>query len=354
MINSELYDYFDSLLGCKDSLNNRSLAELYDLRKNLTDLVYNESNGYIFKRAFYKCCLFMLGTQAGCLFVNDSNMKTQLWWTCNLFYGFWNAYSIYSLNKDELRKLLVKNSKEMLIFINELIKVKIKNWSEEEMQKSKEYRDNKKFFEQFGIKIRLLEKRIKFLVNNKEEYQNMLASALNNYNKMIARENKIGANKFLSTELKRIRDLLDKEIYYGQEDLYILFINRLEEFKNRILVDSNIIECFKEYQGEMLAFNWINEEDKGWRNHLIVKAFEITVDLSDIVNRSILVELLDENLVSRAINLWEEKMDFDLEFDFRTYIKKDNYFDNKEYLIALIDMYYIFKEASYARRLDKI
>lgn len=347
----ELYKYFGILFEEKNKLVYRSVAELEDLRKTLDVLVYNESDIYIFKKAFYKCCLFLIGTQWVCAY----NAEKEIALATNAVYFLWNAYKIHVFRKKEFRKEFVNKGRELLAFIDELIQSKRINWSEEEAQKCEEYKRQKDFFEKFGITIRLLEKRVMCLVNNKNLYRDMINNALIKYKRFINNGYELEADYSLDSDLKVIKDLLANDLYYEQgEDLIILFINIFDRFKADVLMSDMKIACFEELQKDLLSFNNLDEDEESFRNYLIVKAFLETLNCIEVLERGIMVDLLDQLLVDRTIQVLEDKLDRELNFDFRDYIKNVVCKKGKEYLMVLIDVYYVFKSDNYTRELSII
>ncbi len=213
-----LATYLSNLYRNKEQLKERSLRELCDFRDNLSCLVDENADANIYKRVFANGTIFMVGTCLGFAFTPYSDTKLGDFILVNALNLGWRFCIIRKVKNNHQRISLIKYGRKMLILLNYLINDKLKNWNYEEEEKNRIYQEEKEFFEQFGVKIVLLEKKLRLAVD-KDTYLNMVNQAVLKYK---SEEDKAEASKDLAKSLATISDLADKARYFEAEKDWLI------------------------------------------------------------------------------------------------------------------------------------
>lgn len=329
MLERDFKQYLSSLEVNVDIFNCKSVRELQDIKNNLNSVIDEYSADANLKRFLYKTGAILLGSCLGYYLSSRSNMNKVIVLVID-------TLLIVSAKGDSFSQDCINRAREFVSFIDNLLDQKIKAGESIEDEKSRSYLEEKNYFEEFGIKIKLIENKIKLVARKESTYLTMLNEAIEEFEE---KSQEAQAKEIFKSKLQKLLETLNKEIVYEQGyDLILLFIKLYQDFQAGISCGDNIEACFNDFQQRLMVYKVLNADELDFRKNLILKAFLETLKSCDILNRAYVVEMLDESLVDKAIS-W---LELEIDVNSVAILRKEYFFNDRNYLVSLVDTYFVF------------
>lgn len=331
MLERDFKQYLTSLELNIDIFNCKCVRELQDIKDNLCGVIDEYSIEANNKRFLYKVVAILLGSFLGYELSSKSNMNKVIFLVVD-------TLLIVCSIEDSFSKDCIDKAKKFVSLIDNLLEQKIKTGETMDDEKSRRYLEEKNYFEEFGIKIRLIENKIKLVARKESIYLSRLNAAVEEFS---VKKEEAQAKENFKSKLQNLLESLNREVVYEQGyDLILLFIRLYQDFQEEIIYSDNIEACFYDFQQKLMVHKVLNKEEFGFRKKLILKAFWETLKRCDILNRAFIVEILDESLVDDAISRLEAEIDDNCIENLR----KEYFFDDANYLLSLVDTYFVFED----------
>lgn len=329
MLERDFKQYLTSLELNIDIFNCKSVRELQDIKDNLCGVIDEYSIEANNKRFLYKVVAILLGSVLGYELSSKSNMNKVIFLVVD-------TLLIVGSIEDSFSKDCIDKAKKFVSLIDNLLEQKIKTGETMDDEKSRRYLEEKNYFEEFEIKIRLIENKIKLVARKESIYLSRLNAAVEEFS---VKKQEAQAKENFKSKLQNLLESLNREVVYEQGyDLILLFIRLYQDFQEEIIYSDNIEACFYDFQQKLMVHKVLNKEEFGFRKKLILKAFWEALKRCDILNRAFIVEILDESLVDDAISRLEAEIDDNCVENLR----KEYFFDDTNYLLSLVDTYFVF------------